>query len=48
MMYENLSPKQLQAMLWWSQTDTKNYDSIVCDGSVRSGKTMSMTVGFVL
>ena len=48
MMYEKLSEKQLKSMLWWSQNDTKNYDAIVCDGSVRSGKTMSMTVGFVL
>ncbi len=48
MMYEKLSPKQLKSMLWWAWKDTKNYDAIVCDGSVRSGKTMSMTVGFVL
>lgn len=48
MMYEKLSPKQLKSMLWWAWEDTKNYDAIVCDGSVRSGKTMSMTVGFVL
>ena len=48
MMYEKLSPKQLKSMLWWAQPDSKNYDAIVCDGSVRSGKTMSMTVGFVL
>lgn len=48
MMYTELSPKQLEAMLWWAWNDTKNYDAIVCDGSVRSGKTMSMTVGFVL
>lgn len=48
MMYTELSPKQLKSMLWWAWDDTKNYDAIVCDGSVRSGKTMSMTVGFVL
>ena len=48
MMYTELSPKQLESMLWWSQEDTKNHDAIICDGSVRSGKTMSMTVGFVL
>lgn len=48
MMYEKLSLKQLKSMLWWAQPDSKNYDAIVCDGSVRSGKTMSMTVGFVL
>ena len=35
-------------MLWWAQKDSKKYDAIVCDGSVRSGKTVSMTVGFVL
>ncbi len=48
MIYKKLSPKQLKSMLWWSLPDTKNYDAVVCDGSVRSGKTMSMTVGFVL
>lgn len=48
MMYTELSPKQLEAMLWWAWNDTKNYDAIVCDGSVRSGKTISMTIGFVL
>lgn len=48
MIYTELSPKQLKAMLWWAWEDTKNYDAVVCDGSVRSGKTMSMTVGFVL
>lgn len=48
MIYKELSPKQLKAMLWWSMDETRNYDAVVCDGSVRSGKTMSMTVGFVL
>ena len=48
MIYTELSPKQLKSMLWWSWKDTKDYDAIICDGSVRSGKTMSMTVGFVL
>lgn len=48
MIYRQLSNKQLISILWWSQPDTKNYDAIICDGSVRSGKTMSMTVGFVL
>lgn len=48
MMYTELSPKQLKSMFWWAWKDTGDYDAIVCDGSVRSGKTMSMTVGFVL
>ena len=39
-----LSPKQRQVMLWWQ----KNYDAIICDGAVRSGKTLSMGMGFFL
>lgn len=48
MKYEKFSPKQLVAMLWWQMDQFKDYDAIVCDGSVRSGKTLSMTVGFIL
>ena len=35
-------------MFWWKIPSTKDHDAIVCDGSVRSGKTISMTIGFVL
>lgn len=38
------SPKQRQVMLWWQ----KNYDAIICDGAVRSGKTFCMGVAFLL
>ncbi|MBQ8298013.1 MAG: PBSX family phage terminase large subunit [Ruminococcus sp.] len=48
MMFSDFSPKQLKSMMWWQMPETKNYDAIVCDGSVRSGKTLSMTIGFVL
>lgn len=48
MIFTKLSPKQITSMLWWAKKDTKNFDAIVCDGSVRSGKTMSMSIGFVL
>lgn len=48
MMFSRFSPKQIKSMLWWKMSDTKKYDAIVCDGSVRSGKTVSMTIGFVL
>ena len=48
MKYELFSKKQLTAMLWWLKKDTENYKAIICDGSVRSGKTMSMTIGFIL
>ena len=47
MMYSKFSPKQLNAMLWWAKRGNL-FDALICDGSVRSGKTMSMSIGFVL
>lgn len=35
-------------MTWWRHPKLKHRDGILCDGSVRSGKTISMAVGFVL
>lgn len=48
MIYQKLSKRQLLAMLWWQQPKFKDRDAIICDGSIRSGKTVSMTVGFFL
>ena len=48
MVYSNLSDKQTEAMLWWARSRTRTFDGVICDGAVRSGKTMSMTLGFVL
>ena len=36
------------AMTWWNRPSFKHLDGIICDGSIRSGKTVSMSVGFVL
>ena len=36
------------AMTWWNRPGLKEYDGILCDGAVRSGKTVSMVVGFFL
>ena len=36
------------AMTWWNRPDLKAHDGILCDGAVRSGKTISMVVGFFL
>jgi len=41
------SKKQLKTLTWWSSSDTKNYDAIICDGAVRSGKTLCMSLSFV-
>lgn len=34
-------------MLWWSVPKYADRDALIADGSVRSGKTLSMTVGFL-
>ena len=48
MIYQRLSKRQKLAMLWWQQPRFKDRDAIICDGSIRSGKTLSMAVGFFL
>lgn len=48
MIYQRLSDRQKLAMLWWTTDKFKDRDGIICDGSIRSGKTVSMTDGFIL
>ena len=48
MQYQKLSPRQNLAMTWWNRPGFERYDGIICDGSIRSGKTVAMTVGFVM
>ncbi len=48
MIYQKLSKRQKLAMLWWNQPKFRDRDAIICDGSIRSGKTVSMAVGFIL
>ena len=38
----------MTAMTWWNRPGLSHYDAIICDGAVRSGKTVSMTDGFFL
>ena len=35
-------------MTWWNKTGFRELDGILCDGAVRSGKTMALTCGFFL
>lgn len=44
---ERFSEKQRRALRWW-QTDGQRYDALICDGAVRSGKTLSMGLSFFL
>lgn len=42
------SEKQMKALCWWMpESPLRNYDAIICDGAVRSGKTLCMSVSFV-
>ena len=46
---DGFSPKQLRAMTWWMpRSPDRDCEAIVCDGAVRSGKTLSMGLGFFL
>lgn len=48
MRFECFSPMQLKTLTWWS--DASPYyelDAIICDGAVRSGKTLCMGLSFV-
>ena len=39
------SSKQLQVLTWWQRND---WEALICDGAVRSGKTFSMGLSFFL
>ncbi len=42
------SKKQLTALSWWTAgSPHKDNDALICDGAVRSGKTLCMSVSFV-
>ena len=48
-MTSSFSPTQLRAMTWWMpKSQDKGFDALVCDGAVRSGKTLAMGLGFFL
>lgn len=48
MRISKLSPKQRLAMNWWNNEQYRSYDAVICDGAVRSGKTLALSLGFVL
>lgn len=48
-MTASFSKKQLRAMTWWMpKSRDHGFDALVCDGAVRSGKTLAMGLGFFL
>ena len=43
------SKKQKQVLTWWTQASPhKDKDVIICDGSVRAGKTLIMSLSYVI
>ena len=49
MMPTEFSPKQMKLMTWWCRgSKYSSYDAVICDGAVRSGKTLCMGISFVL
>ena len=47
-MYQSFSKRQLLAMTWWNRPGLQKLEGIICDGAIRSGKTLSMVTGFFL
>ncbi len=49
MIPESFSQKQLRVLTWWNEESPDcSKSAIICDGAVRSGKTLSMSMSFVL
>ena len=46
MRFDRFSPKQRISIRWWAMRQYRGMDAIICDGAVRSGKTLSTSVGF--
>lgn len=48
MEFDFFSRTQLMALSWWSDASPhRDCDAVICDGAVRSGKTMCMGISFV-
>lgn len=43
---KTFSKKQKRLLTWWCTKD-KSYDAIICDGAIRSGKTICMSMSFI-
>ncbi len=48
MIYRSFSKRQILAMTWWNRPGLMEQEGIICDGAVRSGKTVCMADGFFL
>lgn len=47
--FKEFSKKQLTVLNWWCEKSPyRDCDAIICDGAVRSGKTVCMSLSFIL
>lgn len=47
--FHPFSKKQTQILTWWNGNSPVNdYDGVIADGAIRSGKTISMSLSFVV
>lgn len=47
--FQKFSKKQRKILTWWNDgSPVKDKDGIIADGAIRSGKTVSMSLSFVL
>lgn len=48
MKFESFSRTQMEALTWWSDASPhRDMDAVICDGAVRSGKTLCMGISFI-
>lgn len=45
--FNTFSEKQKLILTWWAQKKYEKFCSIICDGAIRSGKTICMSLSFV-
>ncbi len=46
--FVSFSKKQLKVLTWWCDTSPyKEKNGVICDGAVRSGKTLCMSISFI-
>ncbi len=47
MRFERFSKKQMQVLSWWQRgSPYADHTAVICDGAVRSGKTLCMSISF--
>ena len=46
--FKPFSIKQLKVLKWWIDPKVKDMDGVIADGAIRSGKTLVMSLSFVL